>query len=243
MPENKILRLRMVAGPNGSGKSSFINDLKNEVKLGYYINADEIESSLLKHKFIDFNNYGLNISSKNFTDSLSKNAELIEKSSMKIRKTIRVENNLLVTKNVDSYLSAFIADFIREKMIQKKNSFTFETVMSHISKVNFLKKAKDKNYRCYLYYICTDDYSINLNRINNRVEKGGHNVDENKTRERYFRSLEYLHNAIQNSDRAFIFDNSKENIQIAEVTNGTELVLKVDIPPVWFTQYVLKYFK
>jgi len=107
----------MVAGPNGSGKSSFINDLKNEVKLGYYINADEIESSLLKHKFIDFNNYGLNISSKNFTDSLSKNAELIEKSSMKIRKTIRVENNLLVTKNVDSYLSAFIADFIREKMI------------------------------------------------------------------------------------------------------------------------------
>ena len=148
-----------------------------------------------------------------------------------------------MTKNVDSYLSAFIADFIREKMIQKKNSFTFETVMSHISKVNFLKKAKDKNYRCYLYYICTDDYSINLDRINNRVEKGGHNVDENKTRERYFRSLEYLHNAIQKSDRAFIFDNSKEHIQIAEVTNGTELVLKVDIPPVWFTQYVLKYFK
>lgn len=233
----------MVAGPNGSGKSSFINDLKKEVKLGYYINADEIESLLKKQKFLDFDNFGINVSEKDFSKSLSKNSELIKKSNPAVINSIKVKNNLLVTKNADSYLSSLITDFIREKMIQQKKSFTFETVMSHISKVNILKKAKTKNYRCYLYYVCTDDYSINLNRINNRVDKGGHNVDEQKTKDRYFRSLELLYDAIQVSNRAFIFDNSKENIQIAEVTNGNELTLKIDKPPYWFTNYVLKYFK
>lgn len=233
----------MAAGPNGSGKSSFINDLKKEVNLGYYINADEIEYSLAKQKFLDFDNFGLKINSTDLLKALQKNSTLIGKSTNSVKKNIRIENNLLVTKHTDSYLSSFVADFIREKMLQKKNSFTFETVMSHISKINFLKKAKNRNYRCYLYYICTDDYTINLNRINNRVIKGGHNVDERKTKERYFRSLELLYKAIQISNRAFIFDNSKDNIQVAEITNGSELTLKVDTPPIWFNEYVLKYFK
>lgn len=233
----------MVAGPNGSGKSSFIHDLKKEVNLGYYINADDIEFSLSKQKFLDFDNYGLKITPNDFYQTLKKKSQLIKKSTEKVWSGIKVENNLVIVKNVDSYLSALIADFIREKMVQKKNSFTFETVMSHQSKVTFFRKAKNKNYRCYLYYVCTDDYLINLNRINNRVEKGGHNVDMNKTRERYFRSLQLLIKAIKISNRAFLFDNSKENIQIAEITEGKDLVIKTDNLPHWFTEYVLKYFK
>lgn len=233
----------MVAGPNGSGKSSFINDLRKEVNLGYYVNADDIEQILSKQKFLDFENFGLKITSKEFSKSLQKNSNLIQKSSTEIQKNITVENNLLISQKADSYLASLTADFIREKILQEKNSFTFETVMSHISKVNFLRKAKEKGYRCYLYYICTDDYSINLNRINNRVKKGGHNVDENKTRERFFRSLNLLYKAIQTSDRTFLFDNSKENVPIAEIANGKDLTLKVDKLPAWFTSYVLRYFK
>jgi predicted ABC-type ATPase len=37
-------RLRVIAGPNGSGKSTLTDIIKGMVKLGIYINADEIPS-------------------------------------------------------------------------------------------------------------------------------------------------------------------------------------------------------
>ena len=61
-------------------------------------------------------------------------------------------------------------------------SFSFETVMSHPSKIKELKKAKEKGYRIYLYFVCTDDAEINVNRVANRIEKGGHPVDVYKIR-------------------------------------------------------------
>ena len=74
-------------------------------------------------------------------------------------------------------------------------SFTYETVMSHISKVELLNYAKLKGFRTYLYYIATDDPEINISRVKNRVNLGGHNVPENLIIDRYHRSLDLLINA------------------------------------------------
>ena len=43
---------------------------------------------------------------------------------------------------IDSYLCGRIIDYIRLEFLRLKISFTFETVMSHISKVEFLQEAK-----------------------------------------------------------------------------------------------------
>ena len=44
--------------------------------------------------------------------------------------------------------------------------------------------------------------------------------------------------AIRNSDRAYIFDNSDVQRWIAEVINGRELDLKTDSIPDWFKRAV-----
>ena len=70
---------------------------------------------------------------------------------------------------------------------------------------------------------------------------GGHNVPEHKALARYYRSLDLLIEAIQHSNRAYIFDNSGETkTWIAEITNGTDVELKVDEIPIWFQKYVLE---
>jgi predicted ABC-type ATPase len=113
--------------------------------------------------------------------------------------------------------------------------------MSSTDKVETLKKAQSFGYRTYLYFVATEDPNINLSRIRHRVRTGGHNVPEDKAVARYYRSLELLIEAIKFSNRAYIFDNSGETkTWIAEITNGTDVELKVDEIPTWFQKYVLE---
>jgi predicted ABC-type ATPase len=66
-----------------------------------------------------------------------------------------------------------IADFQRDRCLAGKLSFSFETVMSHPSKVNFMIRADDAGYDVTLYFVCTSDPEINVRRVENRVRRGG----------------------------------------------------------------------
>lgn len=136
---------------------------------------------------------------------------------------------------INSYFAAVVADFIRNKLIEAEKSFTFETVMSSPDKVELLHKAQTRGYRIYLYYVATEDPEINISRIENRVKMGGHPVPKDKIVSRYYRSLDLLMDAVQNTNHAYIFDNSShQHIWLAEVTNGRMLEMKTNQMPVWF---------
>lgn len=83
--------------------------------------------------------------------------------------------------------------------------------MSHLGKVEFLQQAQQIGYRTYLYYVATDDPSINVSRVANRVAMNGHDVPSEKIIARYYKSLELLTEAIRHTNRAYIFDNSTNN--------------------------------
>lgn len=107
--------------------------------------------------------------------------------------------------------------------------------MSHRDKTEFLRKAQTRGYRTYLYYIATEDPSINISRVKNRVRMGGHSVQEDKIVSRYQRSLDLLIKAIQFANRSYIFDNSTDKqIWLAEITDGQILAIKTERVPAWF---------
>jgi predicted ABC-type ATPase len=107
--------------------------------------------------------------------------------------------------------------------------------MSSADKVLFLQKAQQRGFRTYLYFVATEDPIINISRVRNRVRLGGHPVPDDKVISRYARSLGLLLDAIQYTDRAYIFDNSgPSKIWLAEVTDGKTLTLKSDRMPAWF---------
>ncbi len=237
----EIPRLRMFAGPNGSGKST-IKDVINKELLGIYINPDEIEKEIKEYDFIEFSNYGFETNKDEVLEffnnsTLLKSVDLLDDVTY-----LKYSDDKLIFSDIDvnSYFASVCADFIRKKLLEARKSFTFETVMSSYDKVELLKLSKKLGYRNYLYYIATSDPIINISRVKNRVTFKGHNVSEDKIISRYYRSLDYLQDAVKLSDRAYIFDNSSyEKTWICEITDGSAVDMKVDIAPKWVYHYLL----
>lgn len=229
-------RLRMFAGPNGSGKSTIKAVIPSNL-LGLYLNPDEIEKEVKLNGGYDFSSFNVEFTQSEINTFFSKHP-LNNRVTPKYE--ISCSDKFVSFTYFDSYLSAILTDFFRNLFLANGISFTFETVMSSPDKIKILQKAKQLGYRTYLYFIATEDPLINLLRIEHRVRTGGHNVPSEKIKERYFRSLELLADAIKYSNRAFIFDNSSESkIWISEIIDGQEIQIMTDTIPVWFKKYVL----
>jgi predicted ABC-type ATPase len=202
----------MFAGPNGSGKSTLKTVLPPKL-LGVFLNPDEIEDEIRRKGFLDFALYGASTVSEEVLPFFTDSAFLTQAGHAGAAQRLVFANGRLDFRavEVDSYFASVTADFIRQKLLERKVTFTFETVMSHRSKVNVLARAQAAGYRTYLYFVATDDPSINISRVRNRVRLGGHAVPEDRIAPRYHRSLDLLADAIRNTNRAYIFDNSGDN--------------------------------
>ncbi len=234
----------MIAGPNGSGKSTLEKQLGQFWRLGYFLNADELEKKLSNDGFVNLADYQLSLTQQDWEISLKSTNSIATKIEDKsVLDNIAIEHNIIVAgnKKQGSYFSALIIEFLRKQLLKTGQSFTFETVMSHPSKVKFLQEAKEYGFKTYLYFIGTDSVETNINRVKARFDKGGHNVSEKKIRERYTKSLELLSDAVKNADRAYVFDNSENKmLWLAEFEKGKNVQFKTDAVPQWFDEYLLR---
>lgn len=180
---------------------------------GIYINADDIAQELKKGK-LNFKNYHINITSEEFI-RIADSSGLINSNFKKptFLKSFEIVKNQIRLKDLGylDRIAQIIAEFLRQKLLEENKKFSFETVFSHKSKVDFIRKARDKGYKVYLYYVSTKDPEINKYRVKVRVKKGGHDVPENKIEERYYKSLDIMYDAAQLSYQTFFFDNSDDD--------------------------------
>jgi len=235
-------RLRMFAGPNGSGKSTLKRVIPNDL-LGIYINPDDIEQEIMQSNFLDLYAYDVDTNEEEILSffnqsTLLRKADLLDEASFL---KFHAHKLSFFEVSVNAYFAAVCADFIRRKLLEKRVSFTFETVMSAPDKIELLQAAQQLGYRTYLYYIATDDVSINSTRVQQRVAAGGHDVPKDKIISRYYRSLKQLPQAIKASHRAYIFDNSgTEAIWVCEITDGWKPEYKQDAVPDWVYRHVVE---
>lgn len=243
MPEVK--RLRIFAGPNGSGKSTLFDSFKKKYYPGKFINSDLIEKEISEKGFIDLKDYCLELNQQdllNYFQQLSA-ISLIEKSKeIGHEINIEIKENIIVDKSRDThgYEASLITSFLRDNLLKNSVSFSFESVMSHPSKLEEVRMAKKLGYKVYLYFICLDTPLINVSRVRNRVAKGGHNVPAEKIISRYIKTLDNLYPALKLVDKAYLFDNSDEMQLIAELENQ-EIIIKTNEEnfPNWFIEYLI----
>jgi predicted ABC-type ATPase len=236
-----VARVRMFAGPNGSGKTTVKSALKKPKSwFGIYINPDELESEIASSGMIDLSQFGLTISLEELRRHFLA-APLLRRNSLRVAANeIRFANGMIGFESVTftSYHASVLCDFLRRQALAQSRPFSFETVMSSDDKVTLFRDAQSLGFRTYLYYVATEHPAINLQRVRKRVSEGGHDVPADKVVMCYYRSLALLPQAIRNSNRAYLFDASRdESWYFAEVTGGRRIRYTSDNIPNWFAPH------
>lgn len=236
-------RLRMIAGPNGSGKSTITDNLKKYYDIGIYINADDIEKQIRDVGKICLSDFELDEQVGNSFNSFMESHPLLKKAEENnCPINLKYANGEIIGgADINSYGAALLVDFMRDQLIEQGKNVSFETVMSHHSKIDILEKAQSLGYKNYLYFVSTADPEKNKERVKIRVEQNGHAVPDEKIEDRYYKSLSLLREAIQYTYRTFIFDNTgKESILVLDVFKAETVTLQANEIPLWVDKYLIQ---
>jgi predicted ABC-type ATPase len=136
-----------------------------------------------------------------------------------------IADSLIGTYSARVARAQAVADRHRDACIEARRSFSFETVMSHPSKVEVLTRAKAAGFFVQLFFVGVDDPQTNVERVALRVAQGGHDVPQDRIVARWHRTMALLHRAVAISDRSFIFDNSASGPDVT----GPRLVLEAHV--------------
>lgn len=236
-------RLRIFAGPNGSGKSTLLKVVSGKgIHLGIYINADDLKVMINENHLCSFDKFGLILDLEDFKNKLKSSSLFTKAGGWDLLSGMGQDDNLMAfNQDVNDYFTSFLSDYLRQSLLYSCDKFTFETVMSHPSKLDFIKSAKEQGFRIYLYFVALNDPEMNKGRVETRVLQGGHDVPADKIVERYERTMNLLLDVIRLSDRAFLFDNSYSEPKLFATVEANEILIEdsVDFVPGWFQLYVL----
>lgn len=133
-------------------------------------------------------------------------------------------------------LAARRADEIREACLAKRQGLIFETVLSTSRKYDFIQQAKEAGYFIRLFFVATDDPTINARRVVRRVKEEGHDVPGEKIFSRYPKSIALGAAVARIVDRAYFLDNSvdeRDAKMIFRVADGKLKSLYTAEPPRW----------
>ncbi|MDE6523842.1 MAG: zeta toxin family protein [Muribaculaceae bacterium] len=125
---------------------------------------------------------------------------------------------------------------MRELCLVQRKSLIFETVMSAPDKIDFIRRAKDAGYFVRLFFISTNNPTINAARIARRVMKGGHDVPITKIISRYSKSILNCCDIAQEVDRLYVYDNSADDMPIQplfRLSDGILGKMYVESLPEW----------
>jgi len=117
-----------------------------------------------------------------------------------------------------------------EDLLSKEESFSIETTLATKSYINLVRRAQKKGYTVRLLFFWLNSPDLALQRIAERVAKGGHNIPEPIVRRRYVTGISNLFRLFMNEvDSWEIYDNSKyPAIQIARGGKDDETSILVE---------------
>jgi predicted ABC-type ATPase len=118
-----------------------------------------------------------------------------------------------------------------QHLAESRRDFGFETTLSGKSYANLLHKLKGKRYRIHLFFLWLPNADLAIERIADRVRKGGHTIPEGVVRRRFHKGLNNFIKIYRPLlDSWFIIDNSRETSQmIAFERDGVRKVIAPEI--------------
>jgi predicted ABC-type ATPase len=109
-----------------------------------------------------------------------------------------------------AYDAAALAEQTRQRLIELGRPFIAETVFSHPSKLDLMRRARAAGYDVALHVLLVPE-ELSVARVHYRVAAGGHDVPVEKIRGRYARLWANVVEGIALADMADVWDNSSSN--------------------------------
>jgi predicted ABC-type ATPase len=110
-----------------------------------------------------------------------------------------------------------------ETAITERLNFAFETTLGGKTMTRLLEQALDQGFEVRVWYVGLADVELHIARVRSRVVKGGHNIADEKIRERYDTSRLNLIRLLPRLTELRVYDNSREVDTVAG--NAPELLL------------------
>ena len=76
-----------------------------------------------------------------------------------------------------------------EQLVKENQSFSFETTLSGLTYLNFIKKAKAKGYGTTFFFVYLNSINLAKERVALRVSKGGHSIPRDVIERRYHKGM------------------------------------------------------
>lgn len=96
-----------------------------------------------------------------------------------------------------------------EELLNRNESFSIETTLATKTYINLVRRAQKKGYWVHLIYFWLETPELAIQRVAERVSKGGHNIPIDVIRRRYKAGICNLFNLFMKEvDLWIIYDNS-----------------------------------
>lgn len=115
-----------------------------------------------------------------------------------------------------------------ERAIDERRDFAFETTLGGQTIANLLQKAASSGIEVRVWYVGLRSLELHIARVRARVRKGGHDIPEEKIRERYIRSRWNLIQLLPRLTELRVYDNSAEGDPQSGASPKPELILRVE---------------
>jgi len=94
------------------------------------------------------------------------------------------------------------------QLLKEGKSFAFETTLSGVTYLDFIRLAKLKGYEIILFFVWLESVELAKERVALRVSKGGHNISPGVISRRYKKGIQNFSRYASEVNDWYIFDNS-----------------------------------
>ena len=112
-----------------------------------------------------------------------------------------------------------------ERAIREKLNLAFETTLGGKTIANLLDEAFSQGVEVRIWYVGLDSVDRHIARVRSRVAQGGHDIPEERVRQRYVQSRLNLIRLLPRLTELLLFDNSFEADPHAGATPKPKLLL------------------
>jgi predicted ABC-type ATPase len=112
-----------------------------------------------------------------------------------------------------------------DQVIRERKTFAFETTLGGATIASLLAKALANGLEVRIWFVSLSTPELHIARVRSRVARGGHDIPEDKIRERFDRSRQNLIQLLPGLTELRLFDNSIEGDPAKGIAPSPKLIL------------------